>query len=72
MRLADIQRVNSDLLRPLLHTSWRFYLLVACFGGIVLTALVAWMSQMYFGFGITGIGWMPSRPPSRCHPRESS
>ena len=57
MRLSTIQRVNSDLLRPLLHTSWRFYLLVAFFGGIVLTALVAWMSQAYFGFGITGIRW---------------
>jgi Ni/Fe-hydrogenase subunit HybB-like protein len=57
MRLSTIQRVNSDLLRPLLHTSWRFYLLVAFFGGIVLTALVAWMSQAYFGFGVTGIRW---------------
>ena len=41
MSLSTTQRVNSDLLRPLLHTSWRFYLLVAFFGGIVLTALVA-------------------------------
>ncbi len=57
MSLSTIQRVNSDLLRPLLHTSWRFYLLVAFFGGIVLTALVAWMSQAYFGFGVTGIRW---------------
>ena len=28
-------QINSDLLRPLLHTSWRFYLLVLVFGGIV-------------------------------------
>jgi Ni/Fe-hydrogenase subunit HybB-like protein len=50
-------RINADLLRPLTHTSWRFYLLVAILGAIVLTALVAWMSQVYFGFGITGIRW---------------
>ena len=46
------QRINNDLLRPLFQTSWRFYLLVAVFGGIVLTALVAWLSQAYFGFGV--------------------
>ena len=27
-------KINSDLLRPLLNTSWRFFLLVAIFGGI--------------------------------------
>ena len=32
MPLAMHQRINSDLLRPLLQTSWRFYLLVAFFG----------------------------------------
>jgi Ni/Fe-hydrogenase subunit HybB-like protein len=40
-----------------MHTSSRFFLLVAVFGGIVLTALVAWMSQAYRGFGVTGIRW---------------
>jgi len=50
-------RINNDLLRPLFQTSWRFYLLVGVFGSIVLTALVAWLSQAYFGFGITGIRW---------------
>jgi Ni/Fe-hydrogenase subunit HybB-like protein len=49
------QRINSDLLRPLLQTSWRFYLLVSVFGAVVATALVAWLSQAYFGFGISGI-----------------
>jgi Ni/Fe-hydrogenase subunit HybB-like protein len=51
------QRINTDLLRPLLHTSWRFYLLVSVFGAVVATALVAWLSQAYFGFGISGIRW---------------
>ena len=51
------QRINNDLLRPLLLTSWRFYLLIAFFGAFVLVGLVAWVSQMYFGFGISGIRW---------------
>src|SRR5688572_10775841 len=50
-------RINADLLRPLLLTSWRFYLLVAFFGFFVVAGLVAWVSQMYFGFGISGIRW---------------
>jgi molybdopterin-containing oxidoreductase family membrane subunit len=56
-RVPSGPRVHADLLRPLMHTSWRFYLLVAVFGGVVVTALVAWMSQAYFGFGVTGIRW---------------
>jgi molybdopterin-containing oxidoreductase family membrane subunit len=50
-------RINSDLLRPLMQTSWRFYLLLAIFGSIVAAALTSWLSQMYFGFGISGIRW---------------
>lgn len=50
-------RINNDLTRPLLQTSWRFYALAAALGSIVLTALVAWMSQAYYGFGVTGIRW---------------
>ena len=50
-------RINNDLLRPLFQTTWRFYLLVGLFGTVVLIALVAWLSQAYFGFGITGIRW---------------
>src|SRR5919109_861091 len=47
----------DGLLRPLLHTSWRFYLLVAILGGIVLTGITAWFAQAYQGFGVTGIRW---------------
>src|SRR6266850_1895605 len=56
-RMPADQRINRDLLRPLTQTSWLFYLLVAVFGGIVLAALVAWLSQVTRGFGITGIRW---------------
>jgi Ni/Fe-hydrogenase subunit HybB-like protein len=51
------QRINNDLLRPLLLTSWRFYVLIAFFGAFVVAGLVAWVSQIYFGFGISGINW---------------
>jgi molybdopterin-containing oxidoreductase family membrane subunit len=50
-------RINVDLVRPLMETSWRYYLLVALPAALVITGLVAWFSQMYFGFGISGIRW---------------
>ena len=37
-------QINSDLLRPLLRTSWKFYAVVTILGGIVVTALVSWLS----------------------------
>jgi Ni/Fe-hydrogenase subunit HybB-like protein len=52
------QAIDDGLLRPLLRTSWRFYLLVAVLGTIVLMGAVAWMTQANQGFGVTGI----SRP----------
>ena len=51
------QQINRDLLRPLLQTSWRFYVLVALPAAMVLTGLIGWLSQMTFGFGISGIRW---------------
>ena len=51
------RQINSDLMRPLLHTSWRFYLLVLVFGGIVLAGVGAWFYQAYNGYGVTGIRW---------------
>ena len=51
------KQITADLLRPLMQTSWRFYLLILIFGGIVVTGLSAWATQMYNGFGVTGIRW---------------
>ena len=51
------QQINSDLLRPLMQTSWRFYVLVALPAAMVLTGLISWLSQVTFGFGISGIRW---------------
>src|ERR671939_1929597 len=50
-------RINADLLRPLVRTSWRFRLLVAVLGAIVAAGAAAWFYQMYRGFGLTGINW---------------
>src|SRR5216117_3484726 len=55
MSEAAARRLSDDLLRPLLETSWRFWLLVLFLGSIVATGLGTWMYQMYRGFGMTGI-----------------
>jgi molybdopterin-containing oxidoreductase family membrane subunit len=51
------RRITDDLLRPLLTTTARFYLLVAFLGAIVATGIGTWFSQVYRGFGVTGIRW---------------
>ncbi len=53
---ADRQ-LTDDLLRPLMTTSARFWLLVLFLGAIVATGLGTWVYQMYFGFGVSGIRW---------------
>ena len=55
MSEAAARRLSDDLLRPLLETSWRFWLLVLFLGSIVATGLGTWFYQMYRGFGVTGI-----------------
>ena len=57
MSEAIARRINADLLRPLLHTSWRFWALVAVLGSIVLMGLGSWLYQLYHGFGISGVRW---------------
>jgi molybdopterin-containing oxidoreductase family membrane subunit len=48
-------RINQDLLRPLCLTSWRFYVLAAFFGAFVLAGLVAWLMQITYGIGLSGL-----------------
>jgi Ni/Fe-hydrogenase subunit HybB-like protein len=48
-------RLTRDLLRPMLQTSWRFWVLVTFLGAIVATGIGTWFYQMYMGFGMTGI-----------------
>jgi molybdopterin-containing oxidoreductase family membrane subunit len=45
----------DDLMRPLVRTSWRFYLLVSVLAAVVAAGLGTWAYQMYWGFGLTGI-----------------
>jgi Ni/Fe-hydrogenase subunit HybB-like protein len=49
--------ITEGLLRPLFETSWRFYALVAVLGGVVLMGAIAWITQAYQGYGVTGIRW---------------
>ena len=44
--------IATDLLHPLLNTSWRFYALVIAFGSIVASGLAAFLFQAYFGIGV--------------------
>jgi molybdopterin-containing oxidoreductase family membrane subunit len=48
------ERINHDLLAPVLTTSWRFYVVVAISGAIVAWALFAWGWQLYHGIGVSG------------------
>ena len=47
----------EDLLRPMLNTSWRFYVAVVILGGMVLSGLSTWMYQAYNGLVVTGDNW---------------
>ena len=52
------RQINSDLIRPLLHTSWRFYLLVLHLRRHrARRRRVRWFYQAYNGYGVTGIKW---------------
>src|SRR3989442_33555 len=56
MTAAD-RNISEDLLRPLFATSWRFYALVAVFGGIVLLGVGEFAYQVNQGIGIWGLNW---------------
>jgi molybdopterin-containing oxidoreductase family membrane subunit len=49
-----VERINDDLLRPVLKTSWKFYALVLVCGTVVAWALFAWGWQLAHGIGVTG------------------
>jgi Ni/Fe-hydrogenase subunit HybB-like protein len=51
------KRTVDDLLRPLFHTSLRFYVLVGVLATVLLAAATAWAYQLIRGFGVTGIRW---------------
>jgi Ni/Fe-hydrogenase subunit HybB-like protein len=49
------KQLADDLMRPMLQTSWRFYVLVLCLAAIVATGIGTWFYQVDMGFGLTGI-----------------
>jgi Ni/Fe-hydrogenase subunit HybB-like protein len=51
------ERITEDLLRPLMQTSWRFYLLVVVLGSIVALGGAAFAWQVWYGLGEAGLRW---------------
>ena len=49
------EQINQDLLRPLYHASWRFYLTLVILGSLVAAAFFAWGYQIYNGIGVSGL-----------------
>ena len=49
------RQINEDLLRPILHTSWRFYAATLLLGLSLLAAVLAWSYQIHRGIGVAGI-----------------
>jgi Ni/Fe-hydrogenase subunit HybB-like protein len=54
VRLND-DRISQDLLRPVFHTSRRFYTIVLLLAVPVVAALAAFLYQVYSGIGVAGI-----------------
>ncbi|MBI4473920.1 MAG: polysulfide reductase NrfD [Acidobacteria bacterium] len=51
------RHITDDLLRPILRTTWKFYVGVAILGSMVLAGLATWSYQIYWGLGVTGDNW---------------
>jgi Ni/Fe-hydrogenase subunit HybB-like protein len=50
-------RLTSDLLQPLRRISFGWSLWVGLLLAFVVTGLICWAFQMWYGFGVTGIRW---------------
>lgn len=51
----EVQREDIPILKPILHTSKRFYLLVFILVVIIFIGVLAWVLQLRSGLGITGL-----------------
>jgi molybdopterin-containing oxidoreductase family membrane subunit len=49
------RQINEDLLRPVEHTTWRFYAFALFFGAILVSAILAFAYQVQQGIGVAGI-----------------
>jgi Ni/Fe-hydrogenase subunit HybB-like protein len=57
MDLQTERKINADLLRPVRHTSVRFFALVAFLGTVILIGFGSWAYQMWNGLAVAGIKW---------------
>ena len=48
-------QINWDLVRPVVQTTPRFFLVCGALGAVVLAGLSAWGYQLYHGIGVAGI-----------------
>ena len=55
MSEPSLGSINADLLRPVIKTSWRWYVIVALAGVVFLSAIGAFSYQLYWGLGVWGI-----------------
>jgi len=55
MVTKTIAEINEDLLRPVFHTTWRFWVAAVVLGMGVVAAYATFFYQISAGFGITGI-----------------
>ncbi len=55
MTEKTVPRINDDLLRPLFHTTARFFVAVAFLGALVIAAFAAFGYQVWNGIGVAGI-----------------
>ncbi|HEV2493818.1 MAG TPA: NrfD/PsrC family molybdoenzyme membrane anchor subunit [Terriglobia bacterium] len=53
--MKSVDQINDDLLRPVVHTSGRFWVAVALLGSVVLAAVGAFSYQVWEGIGVWGI-----------------
>jgi molybdopterin-containing oxidoreductase family membrane subunit len=49
------REINEAVLRPMLKTTWKFWLLVGVLGAVILWGLFAWGYQIVWGMGTAGI-----------------
>lgn len=50
-----IRDPDEALFRPILQTGWRFHLTVAVLGAVILWSLYAYIHQLRYGLGVTGL-----------------
>jgi Ni/Fe-hydrogenase subunit HybB-like protein len=53
--MGTVEQLHEDLLRPLVRTSWRFWLLAVLLGAGTLAGLAAFAYQVTHGIGVAGI-----------------